>query len=108
MTDENPYAGQGPVLLDIGGRIGALVVAMPAALEGTEIEIRPQEHRPGTGHHLPHVSVVARPGAGGVRHTAVFPELEEGRYELYQRPSGPVRLRVTVAGGTISYADWPR
>ena len=27
---ENPYAGQGAVLLDIGGDIGALVVEMPA------------------------------------------------------------------------------
>ena len=28
-TMENPYAGQGPVLLDIGGDVGALVVVMP-------------------------------------------------------------------------------
>ena len=38
---ENPYAGQGSVLLDIGGDVGALVVIMPAALAGAEVEIRP-------------------------------------------------------------------
>ena len=41
MTHENPFAGQGPVLLDIGGDVGALVVEMPAALTGREIEICP-------------------------------------------------------------------
>jgi len=45
MTDatnaENPFAGQGAVLLDIGGEIGALVVTMPDGLEGLEVEIQP-------------------------------------------------------------------
>ena len=38
---ENPFAGQGSVLLDIGGDVGALVVTMPAAMGDFEIEIRP-------------------------------------------------------------------
>jgi len=29
MTVENPHAGQGSVVLDIGGDVGALVVTMP-------------------------------------------------------------------------------
>ena len=47
MTDdggtenENPHAGQGSVLLDIGGDVGALVVSMPPAMVGAEIEIAP-------------------------------------------------------------------
>ena len=36
---ENPFAGQGSVLLDIGGDVGALVVTMPLAIEGVEIEL---------------------------------------------------------------------
>ena len=40
-NSENPYAGQGPVLLDIGGDVGALVVVMPAPSEGLEVELRP-------------------------------------------------------------------
>ena len=31
---ENPFAGQGSVLLDIGGDVGALVVVMPAEMDG--------------------------------------------------------------------------
>ena len=46
MDEENPYAGQGAVLLDIGDDVGALVVIMPAALDGAEVEIRPcSDHR---------------------------------------------------------------
>jgi hypothetical protein len=40
LSEANPFAGQGPVLLDIGGHVGALVVVMPAALDGVEVEIR--------------------------------------------------------------------
>ena len=40
-TTENPYAGQGPVLLDIGGDVGALVVVMPPETDGLEVELRP-------------------------------------------------------------------
>jgi hypothetical protein len=29
---ENPWAGQGSVLLDIGGDVGALVVEMPSTM----------------------------------------------------------------------------
>ena len=47
MTEENSHAGQGAVLLDIGGTVGALVIYMPEGLEGVEIEARP---RIGAGH----------------------------------------------------------
>lgn len=44
---ENPHAGKGSsVLLDIGGDVGALVLAMPAELEGAEIELRPAGRTP--------------------------------------------------------------
>ena len=39
--EDNSHAGQGPVVLDIGGDIGALIVTMPAALAGAEVEARP-------------------------------------------------------------------
>ncbi len=70
-----PVAGQGSVLLDIGDEIGALVVSMPAEMEGVEVEIRPlhalpplehgHHHEDGNVHH-PHVAVVNRrsPAAG--------------------------------------------
>jgi hypothetical protein len=53
---ENPFAGQGSVLLDIGGDIGALVVTMPEGMVGTEVEIRPvgAEGSRAHGHHHDH------------------------------------------------------
>ena len=67
-TMENPYAGQGPVLLDIGGDVGALVVVMPPETDGLEVELRPagatsagpttqtqgHRHTDGHDHHEPH------------------------------------------------------
>ena len=48
--NENPHAGQGSVLLDIGGDVGALVVTVPPAMVGVEIEIA----RLGGGEHHDH------------------------------------------------------
>ena len=137
---ENPHAGQGPVLLDVGGDVGALLVTMPASLEGVEIEIRPQPSEPepdqpvhshprepdhgghstlpdsgdhsrshgsGDHSHLSHVEVLPRPTPAGMVSCAVFPELTQGRYELYERPCGPVRLRVSITGGEVTQAFWP-
>lgn len=112
---ENPYAGQGPVLLDIGGAVGALVVTMPAELDGVEVEIGrragpdldhdPRRHH--DHHHRPHVAVVGRPVADGIIHSLVFAELVAGEYELYRRPDGPVELAVSITGGTVTEAAWP-
>ena len=112
---ENPYAGQGSVLLDIGGDVGALVVTMPATLTGAEVEINRVDshdhHQHGHDHdhgdHRPHVAVVPRPTKIGLVHSLVFPELTEGRYELYLRPSGPVELTVGIKGGAVTEAVWP-
>ena len=138
---ENPYAGQGPVLLDIGGDVGALIVEMPAELEGLEVEIRPageddaendqrhshdhghshdQDHGPSHGHDhdhdhghshdpaRPHVAVVARSvGGSAVIPSLVYPELVEGRYELYRKDGGPVELTATIVGGEVTTAIWP-
>jgi hypothetical protein len=51
-TTENPHAGQGMVVLDIGGDIGALVVSTPPTMAGLEIEICPagrRDHQPDEG-----------------------------------------------------------
>lgn len=127
---ENPYAGQGAVLLDVGDDVGALVVTMPASMEGAEVEIRPfaPGHRhgedqghdsPGGGHanhhqhssaggHHPHVAVVNRPVRDRHVPSLVFPELVEGRYELCDKGSQDVRLTVDVRGGEVTTATWPR
>ena len=120
---ENAWAGQGAVLLDIGGDVGALVVAMPEATVGLEVEIRPLEGQRAHGHshghshgqshshgheHLAHVAVVSRPVARGRVPSLVFPELEQGPYELFEkgRPDA-VALRAEVVGGQVTSAAWP-
>lgn len=117
---ENPHAGQGSVLLDIGDDIGALVVTMPAELVGEEVEILPADevghghdhghdhgHGHHDGHHRPHVAVVDRPVAGGTVPSLVFPELVEGTYALVPKGTDDVRLTVDIRGGEVSTATWP-
>jgi len=107
---ENAWAGQGAVLLDIGGDIGALVVAMPTAMVGSEVEIRPLDgHEHDHRHdHLAHVAVVARPVADGHLPSLVFGELGAGRYELFEKGRGDaVALQVEVTGGEVVAAPWP-
>jgi hypothetical protein len=106
METHNLHAGLGPVLLDIGDDIGAVVLMMPAGLAGREVEARPVGGAP-AGYHLPHVGVLARSVGGRTNHTAVFGELPEGSYELYLRPADPVALTVAVRGGEVTEADWP-
>lgn len=115
-TAENPHSGQGPVLLDIGDDIGAVVVSMPASTEGLEVGIRPAgatadppndhgDHHPHGAH--PHVAVVARPTGAGLSYALVYPAVREGEHELFPLPDGPVVLTVAVAGGTVTRATWP-
>ena len=124
--EDNSHAGQGPVVLDIGGDIGALILNASAALDGAEIEARPVSgaakatfdasshvHHAHGGHAhshdgaLVHVAVVGRPVGGKIVHSAVFSELQDGVYELYVRPDGPVRLTATVRGAEVTMHDWP-
>ncbi|MGC4112856.1 MAG: hypothetical protein QM747_21040 [Nocardioides sp.] len=105
-SDENPWAGQGAVMLDIGGDVGALVVSMPESALGQEVEIR----REGSAdhHHLAHVAVVPRPVADGHVPSLVYEQLAAGRYELFEkgRPD-QVALRVGVVGGSVTAVAWP-
>jgi hypothetical protein len=102
---ENPYAGQGSVLLDIGGEVGALVVTVPASMLGQEVEVVTGDEPP--GHHRPHVAVVLRPLAAGPVPSLVFAELAEGSYALVPKGTDDVRLRVDVRGGAVTEAVWP-
>lgn len=45
VREHNPHAGQGSVLLDIGDGVGALVVTMPEAMLGHEVEIESEDPR---------------------------------------------------------------
>ena len=104
---ENPFAGQGSVLLDIGDDVGAVVVAMPPSMEGEEVEIRPVAGWARDHVHHPHVAVVNRPVAGGQVPSLVFPEVTAGRYGLYPKGTDVRKLTVLVAGGEVATAQWP-
>ena len=109
MSHENPYAGQGSVLLDIGGDVGALVVAMPPSMVGTEVEIDVfgrQQHRD-HHHHRAHVAVVDRPVVHGTTPSLVFGELVAGTYALYDKGGDEVLLTARVRGGEVTFAEWP-
>jgi hypothetical protein len=108
VLEDNSHAGQGAVMLDIGGDIGALVVTMPAAMAGIEVEIRPAgiSDFP-AGHHHTHVGVVGRPVGEELVYSAVYSELESGTYELHELPNGPVRLTASVQGGSVTEVNWP-
>lgn len=131
---ENPWAGQGAVLLDIGDGVGAVVVTCPPAWEGAEIEVEPldgqvlprevghdHEHAHGHDHdhahghdhghdhahgHRPHVAVVPRPAPdGSIVHSAVFPALPVGSYRLGEPESGTSQV-VQVGDGHVTELDW--
>ena len=120
---ENPFAGQGAVMLDIGGDVGALVVAMPSSMVGAEIEIdavggarlehahgHDHEHGHGHGHghtHRAHVAVVDRPVSEGTQPSLVFPELVEGSYELFDKGADSVLLTAEISGGQVTFLEWP-
>ena len=104
-THENPHAGQGMVLLDIGGDVGALVVTMPPGMVGEEVDIFPSGSVPEG--HVPHVAVVERPVADGVVPSLVFPHLGEGVYDLAPKGSRDVVLSALVVGARVTTAHWP-
>lgn len=119
-SPENPDAGQGMVLLDIGGDVGALIVVMPADLVGHEVEVLADgehptgpeiesEHGHGHGHGAPlHVAVVRRPlGPGREVPALVYPALREGSYRLVPKGSTTVVLEATVRGGYVTSLHWP-
>ena len=118
-VNENPHAGQGSVLLDIGGDVGALVISMPPAMVGVEIEIAPvggaadgHDHGHGHGHehghgHRPHVAVVDRPVTDGHQPSLVFPDLVEGSYELFDKGQDTVLLTAEIIGGQVTFLEWP-
>jgi hypothetical protein len=118
VTEENPHAGQGAVLLDIGGDVGALVVTAPSSMVGEEVEILPAGtvgtaadpgHGHGHGHaHRAHVAVVDRVLPDGDHlPSLVYPALVRGTYDLVPKGTDDVRLTVKVRGGEVTVATWP-
>lgn len=96
MTTENPYAGQGMVVLDIGGDVGALLVQTDAALEGAEIELYDE-----SGAYLMHTEVHGRDVAGTRSYAGLFPAVVAGGY-LLDLGDGSDRTAVALVGGQVT------
>jgi hypothetical protein len=98
-----PAGSDGAAVLDIGDDVGALVLYAPEALLGTEVELAPDDD-PSRRIHT-----VVRTRQIGSRRVfpAVFPSLGAGRYRICV-PGAPVDDTVTIAGGIVAEAGWPR
>jgi len=89
----------GPIVLDIGGDIGALIVRLDDDLAGTELPIESL----GNPSLDKHTGVWRRPLGSSSVVVAVYPDLVEGRYRL-STARGPAK-EVDVTGGEVSELD---
>ncbi len=96
---QHQVQGGAPVL-DIGDDIGALVVFMDDATEGTELFLRPEGERASTVH----TGVWTRQHRGGHVTAAVFGELVEGSYWVLDA-DGSDRCSVEIRGGELTQVD---
>jgi len=90
----------GSVVLDIGGQIGALILETEASRLGEEIEISrvPQAGEPEpTRTH----SMVRERHTDPITYDAVYPDLHEGDYTIWQDSNTPAAT-VTIIGGQIA------
>jgi hypothetical protein len=98
-------SGSGSVVLDLGPDTGALVLHTPPELESREIEIsRLADGAPGGRTHS---RVRQRRTPGGVQYAAVYPGLAAGDYLVWRDATSSAMI-VTIAGGRVTTAYWPR
>ena len=90
----------GPVVLDIGDDVGAMIVWLDPSELGTELFLRPDVDPTITVH----TGVWTRQMGERDVVVAVFAELVEGRYAVLDR-HGDVTTRVEIAGGSIAELD---
>jgi hypothetical protein len=98
-----PVAGpsySGTVVLELGPGAGALVLRVPAELDGAEIDITAQD---GNGPFRTHSMVRPRHLPGGTIHAAVYPDLPPGRYTVWTS-DGAAATTVTITGGSVTAA----
>jgi len=90
-----------PVVLEIGGTLGALVVYSVPELLDTPIEISP------TGHdgERAHQHVLERPLPTGTAYAAVFDKIEDGSYTLWMHDQ-PRERDVAIRGGGVTEIRW--
>ncbi len=90
-----------PVVLDIGGELGALVIYTNRQLLHAEIEISPHDDDWSRSHK----DVLERVVDGASVYVAVFDRLPEGTYTIW-RDDRPLTRRATIAAGAVTELDW--
>jgi hypothetical protein len=94
---EHPPAG-GPVVLDIGGNVGALIVHLDdERLIGHELHVRPV----GAVGDTTHTGIWQRRIGDRDEVLAIFPELVADTYDVFDM-GGAVAAKLTVHGGAIA------
>jgi hypothetical protein len=92
-----------PVVLDIGGDLGALIIHTDAGMIGVEVEISAT----GSDGERSHKEVLEREIEGRPAYTAVFDKVRAGSYTLWvddiAREHG-----VVIIGGVVAELDWSR
>jgi hypothetical protein len=91
--------GSGSVLLDLGADVGALVLVVPPALSGREIEISRADG--GAAARRTHALVRERRTGAGTSYAAVYPGLAAADYTIWQ-DAGTSAATVTVRGGRVT------
>ncbi|MEV4350348.1 phospholipase [Actinoplanes sp. NPDC049596] len=95
-------SGQGTVMLDIGGTIGALIIHTDARWLGHEIEVSPAADPS----KRTHAAVRARHTTGGTVHCVVIDALPAGTYLVWQNALNPL-THLEVRGGAVTEYEWP-
>jgi len=104
VTETSPGPSRpGSVVLDIGGDVGALIILTPAEMAGREIHVSPLG-QPETART--HAEVRERRLGPDGCHAAVYPELRDGDYTIWQDPHTPAGT-ARIHGGTITSFHWP-
>jgi hypothetical protein len=98
-----PAPRGGPVVMDIGGDIGGLIVRLDDSLEGTELPI---EFADDPRRDI-HTGVWRRSLGGETVVVAVYPELREGSYRIHPTRNHP-GAKLDITGGQIAQLDLRR
>ena len=102
MNEEPVYRpNPEPVVLDIGGTRGALVVRAGPDQIDVPIEISPT----GQDANRSHQHVLERPMPEQTAYAAVFDRLEQGSYTLWMHDRVRVR-ELIIEGGSVTELDW--
>jgi hypothetical protein len=90
-----------PVVLDIGGDIGALIVYGTAELLDTAVEVSPA----GSDAEKFHQHILERPMPDGTTYAAVFDKITQGTYTLWLHGE-PRAWDFRITGGEVAQVDW--